>query len=248
MRGGIPLISPQALWRTKRQLCVYLYLCLITSFSATRLPFRSRDSVVSINTRLRVGHLKFDSQQWQNVIFLKHPDQLCSPPSPLFVGYRDPFPAYKAANTSGWPLTFTAKVKNERSNTSIHPIFLHGMQSDNFAFSYLLPLPFQVHIIQWIRMQNGRRSYPPSVPSTVSLPERNALYTIRNVDFRGLCCDKQSNPQNTVSCPPWTLVTSAIPFGGRDPLGTSSSANTAESKTLWYGGCMRCTTCEVNLV
>jgi hypothetical protein len=72
------------------------------------------------------------------------------------------------------------------------------------------------------------RSYPPSVPSTVSLLERNALHTIPSVDFRGLL---ETHKTWFPVCR-GTLVTSAIPFGGRDPLGTISSANTAESKTL----------------
>jgi len=50
------------------------------------------------------------------------------------------------------------------------------------------------HIIHRIRVQNVRRSHPPSVPSTVCLLERNALYTIRSLDFRGLCLRQVEQP------------------------------------------------------
>jgi len=90
---GIPLIPPKALWRIKRQLYVYVYLCLITSFSATRLVFRSRGSAVTVNTRLRAGHSKVRFPTRANCYILDTPRPALQPTQPPVRRVQGSFPS-----------------------------------------------------------------------------------------------------------------------------------------------------------
>jgi len=68
----------------------------------------------------------------------KRPDRLWGQPNLLFkqIQVSPPRPGYKAAEMQSLPLTPKAKVKNEWSNTSTPPLWLHGV--DKFTFSSLV--------------------------------------------------------------------------------------------------------------
>ena len=67
----------------------------------------------------------------KEVFALKCTDWLWGPPSLLFNGYRDTFPAVKRTGNNSPPTN--AKVKNVWNLTSICPICPHDVDKENFT-------------------------------------------------------------------------------------------------------------------